>query len=349
MLLSSTFLCKRSKRIKVKNKVLCLTHSQDYYVTDLMHASLARLNLDMIRMDTDTFPLNIEITAQQNKNGVSGSIKIAEKTYQLSEFTAVWFRKNTHSNLTSSLTGDTLKQATKESTSAKNSVLYALESIFWFDAPFDIQRAENKQLQLILAKQCGLIIPNSLLSNSPTAVKNFYHQEKGHIISKMLTPLTNFMKTAKSFVYTSKVEEKHLADLDGLKYCPMQFQQEIQKEYELRVIYVDGKYFTGKIATSAVTDENKPDWRRAKQGDFFWQAYQLPEAICQKITFLMKKLALNFGALDIIRATNGDYVFLEVNPCGEWGMLQNALDYPITDHIAQCIKNNIDKGHTHEQ
>ena len=332
----------------MKNKVLCLTHSQDYYVTDLMHASLARLNLDMIRMDTDTFPLNIEISAVQNKNGVSGSIKIANKTHQLSEFAAVWFRKNIHSNLTSSLAGETLKQATKESTAAKNSVLYALESVFWFDGPFDIQRAENKQLQLILAKQCGLIIPNSLFSNSPTAVKDFYHQENGRIISKMLTPLTNFMKSAKNFVYTSKVEEKHLAILDGLKYCPMQFQQEIQKEYELRVIYVYGKYFTGKIATSAITDEKKPDWRRASQQDFFWQAYQLPEHICQKINLLMNKLSLNFGALDIIRATNGDYVFLEVNPCGEWGMLQKTLDYPITDHIAQCINNNINKGLSHE-
>jgi len=333
----------------VNNKVLCLTHSQDYYVTDLMSASLAKLNLQMIRMDTDTFPLNIEISAQQNIDGVSGSIRIAEEAHKLSEFSAVWFRKNLHSNLTSALDGKTLKQATKESTAAKNAVLYALESIFWFDSPFDIQRAENKQLQLILAKQCGLTIPNSLLSNSPAAVKEFYFQENGSIISKMLTPLTNFMKSSTSFVYTSKVEEKHLDNLDGLKYCPMQFQQEIQKEYELRVIYVDGNFFTGKIATSAITDENKPDWRRATQEDFFWQAYQLPEDICQKINKLMSKLSLNFGALDIIRATNGDYVFLEVNPCGEWGMLQKILDYPITDHIAQCIKNNIDKGHLNEQ
>jgi glutathione synthase/RimK-type ligase-like ATP-grasp enzyme len=332
----------------VINKVLCLTHSQDYYVTDLMQKSLAKLNLEMIRMDTDTFPLNIEISAEQNIGGVNGSIKIAGKIHKLSDFSAVWFRKNLHSNLTSALTGKNLSQATKESTAAKNAVLYALESIFWFDSPFDILRAENKQLQLILAKQCGLIIPNSLLSNSPIAVKSFYHQENGNIISKMLTPLTNFMKSTKSFVYTSKVEEKHLANLDGLKYSPMQFQQEIQKEYELRVIYVDGNYFTGKIATSAITDDKKPDWRRAKQEDFFWETYQLPESICQKIDVLMKKLSLNFGALDIIRSTNGDYVFLEVNPCGEWGMLQKALDYPITDHIAECIKNNIDKGHFHE-
>ena len=63
----------------------------------------------------------------------------------------------------------------------------------------------------------------------------------------------------------------------------------------------------------------------------------------------MKKLNLNFGALDFIRATNGDYVFLEVNPCGEWGMLQKTLNYPITDHMAQCIRNNIDKGLTDEK
>lgn len=332
----------------MKNKVLCLTHSQDYYVTDLMQASLAKLDLEMIRMDTDTFPLNIKISAQQTNNKINGSIEIANNTHHLEEFTAVWFRKNLQSHLSDVFSGETLKQATKESTAAKNAILYALESAFWFDSPFDIQRAENKQLQLILAKQCGLTIPKSLLSNSPEAVRDFFHQENGNIISKMLTPLSNFMKHSETFVYTSKVEKKHLESLESLRFCPMQFQQEIQKEYELRVIYVDGKFFTGKIATTAIIDNKKPDWRRAKQQNFYWQSYELPENIGKKITHLMNKLSLNFGALDIIRATNGDYTFLEVNPCGEWGMLQKALDYPITDHIALCIKNNIDKGHYHE-
>lgn len=324
--------------------VLFLTHSKDSYVPQLIDKCLAKKGLKMVRMNTDSYPLNIALTAFQSNEVVSGELTVDGVTYQLNEFCAVYFRKNMQANLTSELAGDILKQATKEASAAKNAILYALESVFWIDYPFDIQRAENKQLQLLLAKQVGLIIPNSLLSNDPKNVERFYHQEQGHIISKMLTPLTNFMQSASSFVYTSKVKEEHLSQLESLNLCPMQFQQEIEKSYELRVIYVDAKFFTGKISTTAITDSNKPDWRRANSNNFSWQEYQLPEVICDQITQLMHRLSLKFGAIDLIKSINNEYVFLEVNPCGEWGMLQQSLDLPIAENIAECIYNNVIKG-----
>ncbi|WP_157465795.1 MvdC/MvdD family ATP grasp protein [Colwellia sp. TT2012] len=327
--------------------VLFLTHSKDSYVPQLIEKCLAKKGLKMVRMNTDSYPLNIKLTAFQSNEVVSGELTVDGVTYQLDEFCAVYFRKNMQANLTSELSGDLLKQATKEASAAKNAILYALESVFWIDYPFDIQRAENKQLQLLLAKQVGLIIPNSLLSNDPTKVEKFYHQEQGHIISKMLTPLKNFMQSASSFVYTSKVKEEHLSQLESLKLCPMQFQQEIEKAYELRVIYVDGHFFTGKISTTAITDSNKPDWRRANSNDFFWQEYCLPTEVSDKITHLMNRLSLKFGALDLIKSINNEYVFLEVNPCGEWGMLQQSLDLPIAEQIAECIHNNVMKGKKH--
>ena len=329
------------------NTVLFLTHSKDSYVPDIMEQCLNKRGLKMVRMNTDSYPLDIKLTAFQSNNSTTGELVIGGCTYQLNEFCAVYFRKNMQANLTGELVGETLKQATKEATVAKNAILYALESVFWIDNPFDIQRAENKQLQLLTAKKSGLIIPNSLLSNDPNTVKAFFHKERGNIISKMLTPLTNFMHSAKSFVYTSKVTNEHLSQLDSLRLCPMQFQEEIEKEHELRVIYVDGAFFTGKIATSAIIDEKKPDWRRASSNDFFWEKYELPKDTCEKITILMNHLHLKFGALDLIKSTKNEYVFLEVNPCGEWGMLQQSLQLPIAEHIAGCIHKNILEGKEH--
>ncbi len=51
---------------------------------------------------------------------------------------------------------------------------------------------------------------------------------------------------------------------------------------------------------------------------------------------LMQRLDLCFGAIDIIRRPDGEYVsLLEVNPQGEWGMLQKYLGYPIAETIAE--------------
>jgi glutathione synthase/RimK-type ligase-like ATP-grasp enzyme len=58
---------------------------------------------------------------------------------------------------------------------------------------------------------------------------------------------------------------------------------------------------------------------------------------------MMHELDLLFGSIDMIRHTNGDYVFLEVNPQGEWGMLQKFPDYPIGETIAEKLITAVDQ------
>jgi glutathione synthase/RimK-type ligase-like ATP-grasp enzyme len=52
---------------------------------------------------------------------------------------------------------------------------------------------------------------------------------------------------------------------------------------------------------------------------------------------LMTELGLVFGAIDLICTPAGEYVFLEVNPGGEWGMLERDLRLPIADAIARAL------------
>ena len=51
----------------------------------------------------------------------------------------------------------------------------------------------------------------------------------------------------------------------------------------------------------------------------------------------MASLDLAFGAIDVIRSPDGGHVFLEVNPAGEWGMLERDLGCPIADAIAEAL------------
>jgi glutathione synthase/RimK-type ligase-like ATP-grasp enzyme len=51
----------------------------------------------------------------------------------------------------------------------------------------------------------------------------------------------------------------------------------------------------------------------------------------------MQALGLSFGAVDFIRTPEGEHVFLEVNPSGEWGMLQRDLGLPIAEAIADIL------------
>jgi len=51
----------------------------------------------------------------------------------------------------------------------------------------------------------------------------------------------------------------------------------------------------------------------------------------------MLDLGLVFGAVDLICTPAGEYVFLEVNPGGEWGMLERDLGLPISEAIAAAL------------
>ena len=81
------------------------------------------------------------------------------------------------------------------------------------------------------------------------------------------------------------------------------------------------------------TKEGQVDWKKSEKGT--WDAYELPEEISCKLCQMMNELNLDFGAIDLIRKPDGEYVFLEVNPSGEWGMLQHILGYPIAETIAE--------------
>jgi glutathione synthase/RimK-type ligase-like ATP-grasp enzyme len=122
----------------------------------------------------------------------------------------------------------------------------------------------------------------------------------------------------------------------------MIFQEFIPKAYELRVAYADGAFYTGKI--NATQDSSgHTDWR-ASGAQLPWEPYVLPAPVQEKICRLMQQLDLSFGAIDMIRRPDGEYVFLEVNPQGEWGMLQKYLGYPIAETIAEKLVNKIQHG-----
>jgi glutathione synthase/RimK-type ligase-like ATP-grasp enzyme len=150
-----------------------------------------------------------------------------------------------------------------------------------------------------------------------------------------------------SFVYTNRVREEDLAQVEALRHSPMVFQELIPKAYELRVAYVAGAAFAGALDATG-TSRGHTDWRRAAPDECRWQKAQLPTEVVTSLQALMSDLGLVFGAVDLICTPAGEHVFLEVNPGGEWGMLERDLGLPISEAIAEALveeKNNVDSHH----
>ncbi len=313
---------------KPRDAVLLLTHSGDFYTIDLVSQALARRGVRPIRFNTDLFPSSIKLSAHL----------ITETGEQISpaEVRAVWARKIWSPRMAEDLDERYRAMCVEESMAALEGFLDTLHDARWVN---DLQRqraAENKQRQLRLAARAGLRVPRTLVTNDLTAAREFFAETDGQTVAKLLRPITVGMDASKPFVYTNRVREEDLVGAETLRHSPMVFQELIPKALELRVAWVAGEAFAGALDVSG-TSRGQTDWRRVAPEECSWQPAQLPGDVARCLDALMSELGLVFGAVDLICTPSGEYVFLEVNPGGEWGMLERDLRLPISEAIADAL------------
>ncbi|WP_029295143.1 MvdC/MvdD family ATP grasp protein [Chryseobacterium hispalense] len=309
--------------------ILCITHSRDFYNIDLFFDYLTAKGIPYFRLNSDKLNHDQKISISQNSFELTDE---SGKTIKAEDVKAVWHRKSWMIDIPEELDDAYRKIFLKEYSTLRYNLFTMLENVPWIN-PFENENRidGNKMLQLNIAQKNGLIIPETLFSNDAEAITGFFHTYgNGKMVAKLHGVISKSMG-GENFLSTNIIDENSIQDIADIEYCPMIFQPYIEKEYELRIVYLDGEFFTGKINNSENTD-----WRIAR-GNYFWTEYHLPENIKTSLTAMMKEIGLYMGAIDMIRGKDRKYYFLEVNPQGEWGMLQKDLDFPIAQRIADNL------------
>lgn len=316
--------------------ILCITHSQDFYNIDIFFEYLKSMNIPYFRLNSDR--LNHLQKISVNGQGFQITDE-SGNTVSSDQIRAVWHRKSWKISLPEEMDEDYAKIFLKEYASLRYNLFTAMENVPWIN-PFENENRidGNKMFQLKIAQKNGLTVPETIFSNDSERITSFFHEHcQGKMVAKLHGSLSKSMG-GENFLSTQIIDEDSLEDIADIAYCPMIFQPYIEKEYELRIVYLAGEFFTGKINNSENTD-----WRIA-HGSYAWSAYDLPKNLKQNMTLMMKEMGLYMGAIDIIKAKDGNYYFLEVNPQGEWGMLQKELNFPIAqriaDHLIKRMKTN---------
>ena len=319
-----------------RDVVLLLTHSGDFYNIDLVSQALARRGVRPIRFNTDLFPSSVKLLAHAGDERTARLFTEAGEQISAEEVRAVWARKLWSPRMADDLDERYRLTCVGESIAALEGFLDALHDARWVN-DLQLQRAaENKQRQLRLAARAGLRVPRTLVTNDPAAARQFFAETEGETVAKLLRPIAVSMDAVKPFVYTNRVREEDLAGAEALRHSPMVFQELIPKACELRVAFVAGETFAGALDASG-TSRGHTDWRRVAPDECRWQKAQLPTEVTSGLQALMSELGLVFGAVDFICTPSGEYVFLEVNPGGEWGMLERDLCLPISEAIAEAL------------
>ena len=317
--------------------ILIITHSNDNESIARVRETIARKGGHTIRFDTDRYPTDVRLTAYSASGDERLTLTNEEGEFDLREVTAVWHRRISFGAQLPKTLEKQLRHASLGETSAAAHGMLASLKAFRMDHLHHIRHAENKQLQLQVARELGLNIPRTLTTNDPSTVRAFAESCENGIVTKMLSSFANYDEGKELVVFTNAVKPEDIEDLSGLSLCPATFQELLPKSLEIRVTVVGQRVMSASI-DSQVSTRAIHDWRRdGLRMVHDWRPYQLPIAIEEKILRLMDHFSLNYGAIDVILTPDGKHVFLELNPCGEFFWLERSPGLPISDAIADVL------------
>ena len=200
-----------------------------------------------------------------------------------------------------------------------------------------VLRAQRKLTQLQLARGLGFDIAPTLVTTDPDELLTF-RAAHADLVSKQVGFTQGFKLpgTDEGFRYTLPVTPRDLTHVEAIRLCPIIVQARVPKRSELRVTVVGEKVFAAEI-DSQETHHTATDWRRYDHPHCVLRPHRLPDAVASQCVGLTHALGLRFGALDLVLTPDGRYVFLEINPNGQYLWTEHAAGLPISDAMATLL------------
>lgn len=287
-----------------------------------LHHPYQRINTD----DTYKLPWFIDLNNR--------TIYIDKKEVQIDDINVVWYRKfgiqwgkyfesiQIKSSIVQSLNN--------EYRVFIETLFYLLKDKKWLTYP--IKGRLNKCEVLLMAQLAGFDIPRTYITNSKDHLKDL--SKKENLITKSIYDLTAINDNKKRYsMFTKEISKDALSELPDF-FFPSQLQQKVEKDFELRVFYLNKKVYAmamfSQLDKKTAIDSRVANWEYPNR----WVPYCLEKRDIKKIVKLMQSLNLNCGSIDFIKSADGKLYFLEINPNGEFGMVDIPCNYNLHQKVA---------------
>lgn len=325
--------------------ILILSKADFELTTNEVCNWLGYYNVPYIRLNVEkiTDPRYYEIVIDFNENTIEIFDKINSKYINLSSIKVVWCRRfidNTFDNVIGKekKLDYNLVQFAKFHSAEKNQFLKILYDFYpdwtWVDNYKDTNL--NKIHVLKLAKKNQLETPKTYIVNSKAQILNIQNKTKKLITKPIYEGIGFFNEKGAYITHTQNVSV-----INTEEFSPSLFQEEIEKEFEIRTFYLDEKLYAMAIFSS----KNRKTITDFRNYDLFNPnrciPYILPNDLANKLINLMNDLNLSNGSIDLIKDVYGRHVFLEVNPIGQFGMVSQPCNYNLEKEMAESLIKKI--------
>lgn len=318
--------------------ILIFTSKTDHAV-NLITAWLDKLGCNFIRINTDELPnKNLGISLQHTSNYSINTVTIDGKETNLAEIQSILWRRASWPSLN-------FNDSNREEF-VRQEWRYALWSLittfqgYWVNHPLwgNNLLEHNKLHQLKIAVSSGLLVPDTIITNSFDKISEFCLAHGGFVACK---PIHNqlFLDEQKNAygIYTQLVTHEQLqTNKQNISVAPILVQEYVKKTVEIRVTIIGDSIFACEINSQA-SQKTLHDWRRYDFDNVKHSVHCLPDQVKKALMIFMKRSHLNYGAIDLILTPEEKYVFLEVNPSGQYGWIEELTGMPISETFAKSL------------
>lgn len=320
--------------------ILVFTNKEDSHPTRVIRY-LNNWSVPVFRLNTECLLTDYEFHWWCNAQGADFHIKNIKNGLEMygHEVMAVWDRRPLVPNelFISHEEEEVNKYNLDEAHEFLSFLRYYLKDVFSIGSIVEDRPASSKMLQLDVAQRLGMQIPDTCFANRKEPIANFAGRY-GSLSLKAIGDSSVFLGGEEEYVFYSqkaKAMDVVAQPEEAFSQTACFVQEYIEKAYELRLTVIGEDVVACKIDSQAQTDATgKVDWRQGYEHDLKHEIVEVPDNIKVFCRLFLKEMKLHFGCFDFIVTPNGDYVFLECNPNGQWLWIELLTGYDISRMMA---------------
>ena len=297
--------------------ILIVTNSEDK-TTDYVEEGLVERKINYLRINTDNFTNEFIL---HFKPCFPEILKISTKeTFIIDDITKVWFRRPKAISIhTKNIDAELYESEWPE---AIQGVLAHIPLDKWVNHPMYNTYASYKMEQLTRAISLNINVPDTIVTQSMDLVNEFKSKHERIIVKPLAVGFFEGQEED-AYIFTNKLKDEDLEDFSLIQNCPTFFQQAIAPKTDVRINVFGNKIFAIKLV---LKNADKIDIRRNNMDGVKYVETSVPEEEKVKLLSLIKSYNLQFAAVDYVIDNSGKWIFLEINPNGQWAWFDFHID-----------------------
>ncbi len=318
--------------------LLIVTNKTDL-ACDYLILRLKERGIPFTRLNTEDFGIRFDLEVELSASSSDFRLTKADgQTISNSSVSAVYFRQPISPSVPDTVACADRPFVHRELKEALRSLWRLIDRDIWLNHPRDLWLASNKIEQLSVARGLGYLIPETCVTMTGARVRAFHRMHGGRVVCKAVKHGFTRGENIVTVAPTKRVDQQFLSDFDKYAPVPMIYQREIPKLFDIRVTVVGDQVFATAIHSQDYS-ETEVDWRLwdVNAFDLKHEAIQLPNPIACRCRAITRHFGLKYSAIDLVKGTDNEFYFLELNPNGQWAWIERKVGYPIRDAIIDCL------------